>query len=110
MHQPAAGWCGGRRPRQDAPDHRSRYGIKGRVPRDCERCEAERIFGYTPREILGRHFSIFFEPSQANQLNGYLKEAPARGRYETDRWFPRSDGETFYGTVVIRPLRAARPK
>src|SRR5882672_7775997 len=66
---------------------------------------AERIFGYATDEIIGRHFSIFFEESQADQLKGYLEEALARGRYETDCWFPRADHKKFYGNVVIAPLR-----
>src|SRR5581483_1946753 len=70
---------------------------------------AERIKGYRPEEIIGKHFSIFY-PSSAVE-SGWpdfeLKEAEAIGRFEDEGWRLRKDGTRFWANVVITTLRDA---
>lgn len=67
---------------------------------------AERIKGYAPSEIIGRHFSVFHPEEQ--RLNGQpqalLTEAQVRGRVEHEDWRLRKDGSRFWAYVVITPF------
>jgi PAS domain S-box-containing protein len=67
---------------------------------------AERIKGYTPDEILGRHFSRFY--TDIDRANGKparaLSIARQQGRYEEDGWRVRKDGTFFWASVVIDPI------
>ena len=49
---------------------------------------AQRIKGYTPDEIIGRHFSIFYPPEKlAERFPQYeLQEAARTGRFEDEGW------------------------
>ncbi len=68
---------------------------------------AEAIKGYTAAEIVGCHFSCFYteedrargEPARA------LATALATGKYETEAWRVRKDGNRFWAHVVIDPIR-----
>ncbi|HEX8516673.1 MAG TPA: PAS domain-containing sensor histidine kinase [Bacteroidia bacterium] len=67
---------------------------------------AEKIKGYKPDEIIGRHFSIFY-PEEALKTNFpeyELKEAVARGRFEDEGWRIKKDGDRFWANVIITPL------
>jgi PAS domain S-box-containing protein len=66
----------------------------------------ERIKGYSPAEILGRHFSCFYtEPDRANDKpTRALRIARETGRYEEDGWRVRKDGTFFWASVVIDPI------
>ncbi|HJV11962.1 MAG TPA: PAS domain S-box protein, partial [Burkholderiales bacterium] len=68
---------------------------------------AERIKGYAPEEIIGRHFSTFY-PHEA-VASGWpaheLKVAAAEGRFEDEGWRVRKDGSRFWASVVITALR-----
>ena len=68
---------------------------------------AERIKGYAPKDILGRHFSVFYPP-EAN-ARGWpaheLEMAKAEGRFEDEGWRLRKDGTRFWASVVITALR-----
>jgi len=68
---------------------------------------AQRIKGYSPEEILGRHFSCFYtEPDRANgKPQRALRIARETGRYEEDGWRVRRDGTFFWASVVIDPIR-----
>jgi PAS domain S-box-containing protein len=69
---------------------------------------AERIKGYTEREIVGRHFSLFYPPGN-EALPGRLLQAAARdGRVESEGWRVRKDGTLFWADVVITALRGRR--
>jgi PAS domain S-box-containing protein len=68
---------------------------------------AERIKGYAPAEIIGRHFSIFYpEEKVAERFPEYeLETAAAEGRFEDEGWRLRKDGSRFWASVVITALR-----
>jgi PAS domain S-box-containing protein len=67
----------------------------------------QRIKGYAPAEILGRHFSCFY--TEIDRANGKpqraLRIAREAGRYEEDGWRVRKDGTFFWASVVIDPIR-----
>jgi len=67
---------------------------------------AQRIKGYAPEEILGRHFSRFYtEADRGNDKpTRALKIAKEQGRYEEDGWRVRKDGTFFWASVVIDPI------
>lgn len=68
---------------------------------------AERIKGYSPDEIIGRHFSVFYPAEDVTR--GYpdeeLARAAAHGRWEDEGWRLRKDGSRFWANVVITALR-----
>ena len=68
---------------------------------------AARMKGYTEREALGRHFSMFFprEAIAAGWPNHELKLAAREGRFEDEGWRLRKDGSRFWASVVITALR-----
>lgn len=67
----------------------------------------QRIKGYRPEEIVGRHFSCFY--SETDRANGKplraLRIARETGRYEEEGWRVRKDGTFFWASVVIDPIR-----
>lgn len=67
---------------------------------------AERINGYRPEEIIGRHFSVFYpdEDRRAGEPQRALATAEAEGRYEDEGWRLRKDGSQFCADAVITPL------
>ena len=67
---------------------------------------AERIKGYLPEEIIGRHFSQFYLPEDlaADKPGRELIVAKAEGRYEEEGWRLRKDGSRFWANVVITAL------
>ncbi|KYF53053.1 hypothetical protein BE04_23375, partial [Sorangium cellulosum] len=68
---------------------------------------AERINGYEPREIIGRHFSTFYPPEDvaAGKCDRELEQATALGRVEDEGWRVRKDGALFWASVVMTALR-----
>jgi PAS domain S-box-containing protein len=68
---------------------------------------AERIKGYVAREIIGRHFSAFYEPAEvaAGKCELELEVASREGRFEDEGWRVRRDGTRFWANVVITALR-----
>lgn len=69
---------------------------------------ARRLKGYETREILGRHFSVFYpEEARATGFPQYeLEEAARVGRFEDEGWRIRKDGSRFWANVVITALHA----
>jgi PAS domain S-box-containing protein len=67
---------------------------------------AERIKGYAAREIVGRHFRVFYPPEE--QENGHpehnLELAMAQGSFAEEGWRVRKDGSRFWASVVISPV------
>lgn len=69
----------------------------------------QRIKGYSPREIIGQHFSRFYSPADqaAGQPARALRLALENGRYEEEGWRVRKDGTKFLANVVIDAIRSA---
>ncbi len=68
---------------------------------------AERIKGYRAEEIVGRHFSTFYQAGDvaAGKPAIGLIEAEQQGRFEEEGWRVRKDGSHFWASVVITALR-----
>jgi PAS domain S-box-containing protein len=68
---------------------------------------AERLKGYAPEEIIGKHFSVFYP--QVDLMNDkprrILEQAARHGQSEDDGWRIRKDGSHFWANVVITALR-----
>jgi PAS domain S-box-containing protein len=70
---------------------------------------AARIKGYRPEEIIGRHFSLFYEPEaqQEGEPQRVLASAVADGGFESEGWHVRKDGSRFWASVTVTPLHDA---
>ena len=68
---------------------------------------AERLKGYKPEEIIGKHFRIFYTPKDlaAGKPDRELEIARASDRYEEEGWRVRKDGSRFWATVLITAIR-----
>jgi PAS domain S-box-containing protein len=68
---------------------------------------AERIKGYTAREIIGKHFSIFYPQEDVawGKPAWELEVASKEGRLEDESWRLRKDGSRFWANVIITALR-----
>src|ERR1041385_4100159 len=68
---------------------------------------AERLKGYAPDEIIGRHFSVFYtrEAIESKWPEHELEIATVEGRFEDEGWRLRKDGSRFWANVVITALR-----
>ncbi len=67
---------------------------------------ARRIKQYEEKEILGRHFSVFY-PQEAIAIGlpaTLLGKALKEGRAEDEGWRVRKDGTLFWGNVIITAL------
>jgi PAS domain S-box-containing protein len=69
---------------------------------------AERIKQYRADEIIGRHFSTFYPPEDAEKPVWELEVAVRDGRVEDEGWRVRKDGTRFWANVVITALHDAR--
>ena len=67
---------------------------------------AERIKGYTADEILGQHFTRFYQPDDvaAGLPAKMLARAAADGRFQGRGWRVRKDGGRFYAQVTLTAL------
>ncbi|MET4519594.1 PAS domain S-box protein [Bradyrhizobium sp. I1.7.5] len=68
---------------------------------------AQRIKGYAPEEIIGRHFSNFYteEDRAAGLPRMGLQTAAREGRWEHEGQRVRKDGTPFWAHVVIDAIR-----
>jgi len=68
---------------------------------------ARLIKGYLPKEVLGKHISIFYTPEDLarQKPQALLDAALAQGRVEDEGWRVRKDGSRFWADVVITPIR-----
>ena len=71
---------------------------------------AQRIKGYKAREILGKHFSIFYLPEdrEAGRPARALKSARKEKHFLAEGWRLRKDGTKFFASVVIDPIYEKR--
>jgi PAS domain S-box-containing protein len=70
---------------------------------------ADRIFGYTAEEALGRPSSIFFldRDVERGKPREELRIAAIEGRFEETEWRVRKDGEKLWANVVVSSVRDA---
>ena len=68
---------------------------------------AQRIKGYAPDEIIGKHFSLFYpdESRKAGLPETVLRTAEKEGHFEGEGWRVRKDGSRFWANVVVTALR-----
>ena len=71
---------------------------------------AQRIKGYAPEEIIGRHFSAFYteEDIRNRKPERKLEIARAEGSVEDEGWRLRKDGTRFWANVVITAVYDAQ--
>lgn len=69
---------------------------------------AQGIKGYTAREIVGQHFSVFYTPEDiaSGKPHAELAFAASKGRIEDEGWRVRKDGSRFWASVTITAIRA----
>jgi PAS domain S-box-containing protein len=71
---------------------------------------ARRLKGYDEKEIIGKHFSIFYPEEKKKE--GYpayeLEQAKKNGRFEDEGLRIRKDGSSFYASVTITALYNSR--
>ncbi|OVE84169.1 PAS domain-containing sensor histidine kinase [Natronolimnobius baerhuensis] len=70
---------------------------------------ATRIKGYEPREILGKHFSLFYTAADRDEHvpQANLERARENGVAKDEGWRCRSDGSRFWASVTITAIRDA---
>jgi len=68
---------------------------------------AQKIKGYRPDEIIGKHFSQFYtaDDRAAGVPQTALETAARTGKYEKEGWRVRKDGTAFFAHVVIDAIR-----
>ncbi|HSE60842.1 MAG TPA: PAS domain-containing sensor histidine kinase [Candidatus Saccharimonadales bacterium] len=68
---------------------------------------AQKLKGYTPQDIIGSHFSIFYtaEDKKTDKPGRELALCNIYGHIEDEGWRVRKDGTTFWANVVITALR-----
>jgi PAS domain S-box-containing protein len=68
---------------------------------------AQKTLGYTPEQVLGRHYSIFSTPEDlaVGVAQKQLDEAARNGRCVTDNWRVRGDGSRQWSSGVITAVR-----
>jgi PAS domain S-box-containing protein len=67
---------------------------------------AEKIKQYSEKEILGKHFSIFYlkEDLDTNLPQRLLETARTNGKADHEGWRKRKDGSKFWGSITITAL------
>ena len=68
---------------------------------------AEKISGFSEKEIVGKHFSLFFPPEALSEgrPEHNLQKAGELDRFEDEGWRVRKDGSRFWAHVVLTALR-----
>src|SRR5918995_446731 len=66
---------------------------------------AERLEGYSPEEIVGEHFSVFFteEDTRLGKPEEHL-EAASEGRSVEENWLVGKDGSRFWADTILTAL------
>src|SRR5215211_936672 len=67
---------------------------------------AERLEGYSSEEIVGEHFSVFFneEDVKSGRPERHLEAAAGEGRSEGENCFVRKDGSRFWADTILTAL------
>jgi PAS domain S-box-containing protein len=71
---------------------------------------AQRIKGYKAKEIVGKHFSVFYTPEDraADRPRKALAIARKEKHFLAEGWRVRKDGTRFFASVVIDPIYEKR--
>jgi PAS domain S-box-containing protein len=69
---------------------------------------AQRLKGYSAKEIVGCHFSRFYPEAdvRAGMPARTLATAAHEGRFEAEGWRIRKGGDRFWAHVVVDPVRS----
>ena len=65
---------------------------------------AERLYGWTASEVVGRPHTMFHLPEAAEEGRLTLLHVREHGRFEGEGWRNRKDGSRFQAHTVITPL------
>jgi PAS domain S-box-containing protein len=67
---------------------------------------AEKIKMYAPKDILGKHFSIFYlqEDLDQNLPSKLIRQAELTGAASQEGWRKRKDGSKFWGSITITAI------
>jgi PAS domain S-box-containing protein len=68
---------------------------------------AEQIKGYSAKEIIGKHISVFYTPDEIenNEPEMNLQRTKETGRFESEGWRVRKDGSVFWANVVFTVMK-----
>ncbi len=68
---------------------------------------AQQMHGYVADEIIGSHFSRFYEADAIKRgwAEHELRMATMEGRFEDEGWRVRKDGSRFWASVIITAMR-----
>jgi PAS domain S-box-containing protein len=68
---------------------------------------AQRVKGYTPKEAIGLHLSVFYTPTDRahGTVERELNQAAMEGRTERENWRVRKGGEWFWGNEIATAIR-----
>jgi PAS domain S-box-containing protein len=70
---------------------------------------AQRIGGWSAREIVGEHFSRFYSPEDIDGgVPQHDLDLAASGRFDTQGWRLRKDGSRFWASVHFTAFRDSR--
>lgn len=67
---------------------------------------AKKIKGYKAREIIGKHFSIFYtdHDRENHRPQRLIEEAERNGVARDEGWRVKKNGDTFWGRIVITAI------
>ncbi|MDO9184956.1 MAG: ATP-binding protein [Bacteroidia bacterium] len=67
---------------------------------------AERINGYSAKEIIGKHISVLYTEDDiiSKEPERDLKIAKEEGRFESEGWRVRKDGAKFFADVILTAM------
>ena len=65
---------------------------------------AERLYGYTATEIVGKSLSLIFPSEETPNVSHRLAIAQAAGKFEDEGWRYRKDGSRLWAKTSITPL------
>ena len=68
---------------------------------------AQKIIGYTPEEIIGKDFGIFYRPDErrAGSPTSALESAIQRGKHKVEGWRIRKNGTPFFIIGSVSSIR-----
>ncbi len=71
---------------------------------------AERLFGFTEAELLGKPIDIIFTPEdrEAGAPQAEMRTARQEGRALDERWHLRKDGSRIFVSGIMAPMRLGR--